>query len=301
MRRPLGAMALVVSCSLLAGACSSSSKEAEPTTSTRRTTSTTAVTTTTTTTIEHRAPTSAAEAARRIDLVETIIHDPAVPAGDPRLAAAGHAEQVLIRAYADHADWLSGVPARWRAAVDDGIRAQTALRSLVATEPKTTLPAWTIRAPKPIDELRRAYDEGAARWGVPWNYLAAVHFVETKMGRIVGDSSAGAQGPMQFLPSTWAAYGTGDIHDDHDAILAAARYLAANGAPARMHDALFAYNHSERYVTAITVYAERMKADPLAYRGYWGWQVYYATARGAVWLREGYSEPAERPVTDADL
>jgi hypothetical protein len=68
-----------------------------------------------------------------------------------------------------------------------------------------------------------------------------------------------------------------------------------------MSEALFAYNHSERYVRAITIYAERMKADPLAYRGYWGWQVYYLTDRGAVWLREGYTEPRERPVTDADL
>jgi membrane-bound lytic murein transglycosylase B len=283
---------------LFAAACSSGASE--PAT-TERTTTTTAPSTTTTTAIERTAPASAPEAARRLETVEAIIHDTSIAADDPRLAAAGHAEQVLLRAYAEHPDWLASVPARWQATVRDGVAAQTALRSLVASEPKTTLPAWTIRSPKPIDELRRYYDEGAARWGVPWYYLAAVHFVETKMGRIEGNSSAGAQGPMQFLPSTWAAYGEGDIRDDHDAILAAARYLAANGAPARMHDALFRYNHSERYVSAITTYAERMRVDPLAYRGYWGWQVYYATARGAVLLPEGYSEPVERPVTDADL
>jgi membrane-bound lytic murein transglycosylase B len=298
MRRAVAAA--VVALALGNAACTSSGSDDDGATTTT-TTSRRVPSTTTTTAIERTAPATAAEAARRIELVESVIHDPAITDDDPRLAAAGHAEQVLVRAYADHPDWLATVPERWRATVADGVEAQTALRSLVATEPKTTLPAWTIRAPKPIAELRRAYDEGAARWGVPWHYLAAVHFVETKMGRIVGDSSAGAQGPMQFLPSTWAAYGEGDIRDDHDAILAAARYLAASGAPARMSEALFAYNHSERYVRAITIYAERMKADPLAYRGYWGWQVYYATGRGAVWLREGYSEPAERPVTDADL
>jgi hypothetical protein len=205
-----------------------------------------------------------------------------------------------MRAYADHADWLATAPARWQPAVRDDVAATTALRTLVAN-PKPTLPAWTVRRPKPIGTLRTFYDEAATRWGVPWHYLAAVHFIETKMGRIEGNSTAGAQGPMQFLPSTWAAYGTGDIHDDHDAILGAARYLAANGAPTRMHDALFHYNRSEQYVTAITAYAERMRVDPLAYRGYWGWQVYFATTRGAVWLREGWSSPQERPVTDADL
>jgi membrane-bound lytic murein transglycosylase B len=285
---------------MVASACSSSPEDEASTTTAERPPATT--TTSTTTVIERSAPTSAEEAARRIEQVETIIHDPAVTDDDPRLVAAGHAEQVLIRAYADHPDWVASVPARWADTVRDGVYAASSLRSLIATEPKTTLPGWTIRAPKPIAELRRYYDEAAAQSAVPWYYLAAVHFVETKMGRIEGNSSAGAQGPMQFLPSTWAAYGMGgNIRDDRDAIRGAANYLKASGAPTNMHDALFAYNRSERYVEAIATYAERMRADPLAYRGYWAWQVYYATAKGAVWLREGYSEPKERPVTDADL
>jgi membrane-bound lytic murein transglycosylase B len=295
MRRTLLVVALVAT-----SACSSAAEES--TTTTNTTERPPATTTTSTTVIERAVPASAEEAARRIEQVESVIHDPAVPDDDPRLVAAGHAEQILIRAYADHPDWMATVPARWRDTVRDGVYATASLRSLIATEPKTTLPGWTIRAPKPIAELRRYYDEAATRSGVPWYYLAAVHFVETKMGRIEGNSSAGAQGPMQFLPSTWAAYGMGgDIRDDRDAIHGAANYLKASGAPANMHDALFAYNRSERYVEAITTYAERMKVDPLAYRGYWAWQVYYATAKGPVWLREGYSEPSERPVTDADL
>jgi membrane-bound lytic murein transglycosylase B len=109
------------------------------------------------------------------------------------------------------------------------------------------------------------------------------------MGRIHGNSSAGAQGPMQFIPSTWAAYGAGgDIDSDHDAILAAGRFLAATGGPSDMDRALFAYNHSQAYVAAVEAYARVMLADPRAYDGYYQWQVYYSTTSGVVRLPEGY-------------
>jgi membrane-bound lytic murein transglycosylase B len=94
---------------------------------------------------------------------------------------------------------------------------------------------------------------------------------------------------MQFIPSTWAAYGRGgDIDDDHDAILAAGRFLAANGGPADMDRALFAYNRSHAYVAAVDDYARVMLDDPRAYDGYYEWQVYYATTSGVVRLPEGY-------------
>jgi membrane-bound lytic murein transglycosylase B len=120
---------------------------------------------------------------------------------------------------------------------------------------------------------------------VPWQYLAAIHLVETRMGRIRGTSSAGARGPMQFLPATWRRYGGGgDIHATGDAVLAAARLLRAHGAPADMARALYAYNPSRRYVRAVTAYAEQMRADPRAFLGYYQWQVYY----GDTLLPEGY-------------
>jgi membrane-bound lytic murein transglycosylase B len=98
------------------------------------------------------------------------------------------------------------------------------------------------------------------------------------MGRIKGDSSAGAQGPMQFIPSTWAIYGRGgDITSNRDAIYAAARYLRATGAPSDMARALRAYNNSARYVRAVTAYAQQIEADERAYLGYHAWQVYYGT------------------------
>ena len=111
---------------------------------------------------------------------------------------------------------------------------------------------------------------------MPWEYLAAIHLVETRMGRIKGDSIAGAQGPMQFIPTTWAIYGRGgDITSNRDAIHAAARYLRATGAPADMARALRAYNNSARYVRAVTAYAQQIQADERAYLGYHAWQVYY--------------------------
>jgi membrane-bound lytic murein transglycosylase B len=105
------------------------------------------------------------------------------------------------------------------------------------------------------------------------------------MGRIRGTSSAGARGPMQFLPATWRRYGGGgDIHVTGDAVLAAGRLLRANGAPADMARALYAYNPSRRYVRAVTAYAEQMRADRRAFLGYYQWQVYY----GDILLPEGY-------------
>ena len=93
---------------------------------------------------------------------------------------------------------------------------------------------------------------------------------------------------MQFLPSTWAAYGRGDINDSRDAIRGAANYLKTNGAPANMANALFRYNNSDLYVRAVTAQARLMIADANAYRGYHGWQVYYLTVNGDVLLPVGY-------------
>ena len=115
------------------------------------------------------------------------------------------------------------------------------------------------------------------------------------MGRIRGTSVAGAQGPMQFLPSTWATWGRGDIQDPADAIMAAARYLAHDGgARGRLAQALFRYNNSDHYVRGVTRLAEVMERRPRAFYGYYHWDVYYLTARGDVRLPVGYDR--DRPV-----
>ena len=104
---------------------------------------------------------------------------------------------------------------------------------------------------------------------MPWQYLAAINLVETGMGRIRGTSVAGAQGPMQFMPATWAAYGEGDINDPRDADpRPPARYLAANGAPGDMAGALWNYNHSDRYVRAVQRYADLIAEHPGAFAGF---------------------------------
>lgn len=207
---------------------------------------------------------------------------------------AGRLQQAAYRVLAAREDLqpqvLAGVPADLQPVVVAHTDALTDLLRL--TKPQPALPSWRIVAPPSPEELLGHYREAEQAFGVPWEYLAAIHLVETRMGRIRGTSPAGAQGPMQFMPATWDIYGEGDIQDPRDAILAAGRYLEASGAPGDMRRALFAYNRSEAYVRAITAHAEQMRADPSAYQGYWHWQVYYRTVDGDRVLPVGYDGSA---------
>ena len=164
---------------------------------------------------------------------------------------------------------------------------------------KDTLPAWRIDPPTPADELLGYYREAESASGVGWTYLAAINLIETGFGRIAGVSTAGAQGPMQFLPSTFAAYGEGgDILSPHDSIMAAGRYLAANGFADDRDYALYRYNNSNQYVQAVNDYAAVLAADPAAFAGYHRWDVYYNTTAGDVLLPIGYSATSPIPVAD---
>jgi peptidoglycan hydrolase CwlO-like protein len=100
-------------------------------------------------------------------------------------------------------------------------------------------------------------------YGPDWYILAAVGEVESDHGRNMGPSSAGAMGPMQFLPSTWETSGVdgnGDgvanIMDPEDAIPAAAGYLKIGGAPHDWYGALYSYNHADWYVKKVLAVAE---------------------------------------------
>lgn len=114
----------------------------------------------------------------------------------------------------------------------------------------------------PVAQLRSLYLEGRRRSGVAWQVLAAVNYVESDFGRLRESSVDGAQGPMQFMASTWAEYGRGNVHDPRAAILAAARFLRAAGAPAAERAALLRYNPSGLYVDAVERYAGRIRRNP---------------------------------------
>ena len=173
------------------------------------------------------------------------------------------------------------------------------LSALATVCRKPTLPAGRIDPPRPAEELLGYYRKAEAASGVGWNYLAAINFVETAFGRVAGVSTAGAQGPMQFMPATFAAYGAGgDIHAPRDAIMAAGRYLAANGFARDRDHALYRYNNSMRYVRAIKDYAAVLAADPAGLRGYHRWGVYVNTTAGDVLLPDDYAAPEPIPVQD---
>jgi hypothetical protein len=151
--------------------------------------------------------------------------------------------------------------------------------------PVHEVPDFRIRRPEPADALRSYFVQAEERFDVGWEVLAAIMLVETRMGRIRSRSSAGAQGPMQFLPATWEAYGLGgDVHDPHDAVLGAANYLRASGAPGNYRAALHAYNPVDAYVTAVWRYAVTMRRYPDAYYAYYNWQVFVRTVHGDVRL-----------------
>lgn len=160
------------------------------------------------------------------------------------------------------------------------VRARLALMQLGLPSPR---PLRSFRAgrPLPAGVLLRHYREAERRFGVGWHVLAAVNFVESGFGRIRSPSSAGALGPMQFMPPTWEAYGFGgDVFKARDAILGAANYLRASGAPRDYWGALYHYNHSDSYVEAVLRYAGLMKQDIRAFYALYSWQVFVRTPSG---------------------
>jgi soluble lytic murein transglycosylase-like protein len=165
-------------------------------------------------------------------------------------------------------------------AAHDDVAARTDLAMLAASSPPLRATPRVGPAP-PARRLLDWYREAQARFHVRWQLLAAVNFVESAFGKVRNVSTAGAQGPMQFEPATWQAYGLGgDVHDPHDAILGAANYLAANGARTDERDALVHYNHSSLYVDAVARYAHRIAVDRHAFLRYYSWQVFVRTPTG---------------------
>jgi hypothetical protein len=118
------------------------------------------------------------------------------------------------------------------------------------------------------------FRQSAARYcpGMSWTILAAIGQIESADGTNVGPSTAGALGPMQFLPSTWQAWGIAgfgrrgppDIMNPYDAVPSAARMLCADGAAGRsraLYQAIFDYNHADWYVTEVLGLAAEYAKD----------------------------------------
>jgi soluble lytic murein transglycosylase-like protein len=233
------------------------------------------------------------------DLVadERAIRDPGTP--EPELLAAARREQVAYRAIGRNPAWDAvirpRIPAELLVTYDRNIDAR---RQLTAMSPvRDTLPAWRIIPSAPAGDLLGFYREAEAATGVGWNYLAAINLIETKFGSIAGVSTAGAQGPMQFMPETWAVYGKGgDVNSPREAIMGAGRFLAASGFAGSPDRAIFAYNHANEYVRAVKDYAAIMADDPGSFGGYHRWEVYYYTTAGDVLLPVGYEESQRIPV-----
>jgi hypothetical protein len=132
-------------------------------------------------------------------------------------------------------------------------------------------------APRPgqIASYLQLFQASAAKYcpRMSWTVLAAIGQIESADGQNVGPSSAGALGPMQFLPSTWAEWGIDgfgppgppDIMNPFDAVPSAARMLCADGASsgteAGLRQAIFAYNHAGWYVNEVLALAGRYAAE----------------------------------------
>ncbi|MDA8391308.1 MAG: lytic transglycosylase domain-containing protein [Actinomycetota bacterium] len=153
------------------------------------------------------------------------------------------------------------------AGVGSGIGTATSSAAAYGPPPVTPISAAPGYA-RPIPPRMLALYRWAAPScpGLPWQVLAGIGRVETDHNLADGISTAGAEGPMQFMPATFAAYGadSGDgdaanIWDPADSVLTAARYLCVNGAgsPAGIRGALWAYNHSSAYGSEVLLYAAR--------------------------------------------
>ncbi len=236
--------------------------------------------------------------AARLSASHSTMIDPTADPGERATAGIDH--QLVLRALAARPELddevLAALEPAARPAVERIIRARRFLQERTAARPPEPLPdelpAWTIAEAEPVATLLADYAEAERLTGIAWYWLAAIHLQETRMGRIEGVSTAGAVGPMQFLPTTWAVCCTGDPTIARDAIIGAATYLAQSGGPDDMAAALYQYNPNDGYVAVVTAYAESLRDEPELYTGYHAFQVFVGTSAGTVRLPVGYSQAA---------
>ncbi len=195
--------------------------------------------------------------------------------------AGAYAEQKILLRLSDDpqlgARVIRLLPRKVARDVTDDVLAH---RELARLTPARPLSAFRVGVAVTAGKLRGWYAEAQRRSGIAWQVLAAINYVESDFGRMRESSVAGAQGPMQFMPSTWASYGRGDIHDPHQAILAAGRFLRAAGGDRDERGALYRYNPSRAYVDAVRRYAGRIRRDPRAFRVFYARRLIVRTLSG---------------------
>lgn len=166
------------------------------------------------------------------------------------LAQALAQAQAEVQALSDRATQLAEAQALAAQVAALNAAAEAAGAARVATARATAMP--------PLFE--RLYHRAAATCpGLSWTVLAAIGQVESGHGSNPGVSYAGARGPMQFMPATFAAYGVDgdrdgdtDIDDPTDAVFSAANYLCANDAGSgKLEGAIWNYNHAQWYVDLV--------------------------------------------------
>jgi len=191
-------------------------------------------------------------------------------------------EQRLVIVLTERARLAASVLRRLPPTVAKPLRSELlARRELARLSTPRPRSAFRTGPAEPAAQLRTYYGEAQRRFHVAWYVLAAVNSVESAFNKLRNASTAGAQGPMQFIPATWHVYGLGgDVHDPHDAILGAANYLAANGARTNERNALYRYNQSTLYGNAVLLYAHRIGHVPYALAEYLNWDVYVKTPTG---------------------
>lgn len=137
----------------------------------------------------------------------------------------------------------------------------------VEPAPAVSAPVSQVAARSLPGDYERYAHAASACPGLDPLILVAIHDIETGRGDHGDTSSAGAVGPMQFLPDTWAAYGVDADHDGvadpldlTDALMGATQLLCANGvtADATHESAIWNYNHSWAYVRAVLARAAEL-------------------------------------------
>ncbi len=169
---------------------------------------------------------------------------------------------------------LISAPGAGMTALTAKVRAILGSKAKIVSLRQQQLPVAAVTGSQRPGSYLELFKASAARYcpGLSWTVLAAIGQIESADGANVGPSTAGALGPMQFLPSTWKVWGTDgfgqtgppDIMNPYDAVPATARLLCADGAAAggrALASAIFDYNHASWYVSEVLALAAQYAAD----------------------------------------